>query len=531
MHGAGHLRMRTSSWHGGSVPPPLKSAPLILPARSMFRDVRTLRWLCAVQFFVILVWMVLPALRGPAGDEIAPPASLPSGTASRIIGRTGDAVADTGLAAAEAMSRFGSLPPPRSPLFGQDPSLASNDTAGPVVEHDAAAKVPLSEMPDAVQKHLGQHAGLIGGYLAELPPSLVLGKMFQGILKPSDLRPYLLRASSPVAHDDITIATMITPERIPRLQALAATYPGPVSVTLYLDSTDRATTGSVLTSLLELRAADRNIAERVDLHLVVDPHPRQLNYWRNVARVFARSELVMQVDVDFALCTDLRAHVRGNPALLEPVLAGRKVYVVPAFEYVFDHNAEMNETRIVPASEFPTTKPDLVRAVRRGELAMFHASWWPGHGPTLYPSWLNISVATDADRAAAVYPVPDDKYSVHYEPYVVMRRDLAAWCDERFVGYGANKAACLYEVYLSGVEFAVLPDDWLIHQDHDYPATTRANERKFNHHLYNAYRAEQCVRYKRMRAAAAGQAALSDASLDTMDRECRDLVAQRRTHG
>lgn len=49
-------------------------------------------------------------------------------------------------------------------------------------------------------------------------------------------------------------------------------------------------------------------------------------------------------------------------------------------------------------------------------------------------------------------------------------------CDERFVGYGSNKAACLYEIYLSGAEFWVLPNDFLIHQRHPYPENDRRVE-------------------------------------------------------
>ena len=37
---------------------------------------------------------------------------------------------------------------------------------------------------------------------------------------------------------------------------------------------------------------------------------RQFNVWRNVARLFARSEFVMLLDVDFAVCTDWRGFVR-----------------------------------------------------------------------------------------------------------------------------------------------------------------------------------------------------------------------------
>jgi glycosyltransferase-like protein LARGE len=44
-----------------------------------------------------------------------------------------------------------------------------------------------------------------------------------------------------------------------------------------------------------------------------------------------------------------------------------------------------------------------------------------------------------------------------------------ARCDEHFVGYGKNKIACVFALYLSGLELWVLPQDFMIHQDHPYP--------------------------------------------------------------
>ena len=49
-------------------------------------------------------------------------------------------------------------------------------------------------------------------------------------------------------------------------------------------------------------------------------------------------------------------------------------------------------------------------------------------------------------------------------------------CDERFVGYGGNKAACLFEMYLAGVSFYVLTDHFIIHQNHLYEESARKNE-------------------------------------------------------
>lgn len=49
-------------------------------------------------------------------------------------------------------------------------------------------------------------------------------------------------------------------------------------------------------------------------------------------------------------------------------------------------------------------------------------------------------------------------------------------CDERFVGYGGNKAACLFEMYLSGISYYVLADHFIIHQNHLYEEAARKNE-------------------------------------------------------
>ncbi|KAG1903243.1 uncharacterized protein F5891DRAFT_935993, partial [Suillus fuscotomentosus] len=37
----------------------------------------------------------------------------------------------------------------------------------------------------------------------------------------------------------------------------------------------------------------------INIHLVLTPFDRQLNTWRNAARLFTRTEFVMMLDVDF----------------------------------------------------------------------------------------------------------------------------------------------------------------------------------------------------------------------------------------
>jgi hypothetical protein len=64
-------------------------------------------------------------------------------------------------------------------------------------------------------------------------------------------------------------------------------------------------------------------------------------------------------------------------------------------------------------------------------------------------------------------------------------------CDERFTGYGGNKAACLFDMYLSGVSFYVLSDHFLVHQSHVYEEEARRSEVSTPHLPLNA----ECHQY------------------------------------
>jgi hypothetical protein len=118
---------------------------------------------------------------------------------------------------------------------------------------------------------------------------------------------------------------------------------------------------------------------------------------------------------------------------------------------------------------------------------MFHAFWGPGHNSTEYKRFYAAS-------AGDVYKVT--RYQSAYEPYIIFRKDGPPWyevqhcwlflkpnfiydasrCDERFVGYGGNKAACLFEMYLSGISFYVLSDHFIMHQNHLYEESARKSE-------------------------------------------------------
>jgi hypothetical protein len=231
---------------------------------------------------------------------------------------------------------------------------------------------------------------------------------------------------------------------------------GPISAAIHIN--DDQNKLIILEELEQTILKNPDVERYVDIHLIVDKFDRQFNMWRNIAKLYARTNYIMMLDIDFYLCTDFRKNIKNNPSLMEKLREGHTAFVVPAFEYV-DQADGFHYTN------FPNTKDALVKEVEQEKLDMFHRSWARGHSATDYVKFYT---------ANEPYKVED--YNFSYEPYVIFKKQDSPWCDERFIGYGANKAACLYEIYLSGIDYYVLPNDFLIHQSHDYPESTRKRE-------------------------------------------------------
>lgn len=113
---------------------------------------------------------------------------------------------------------------------------------------------------------------------------------------------------------------------------LGSIFVGPISVTIHVVNTTNEIR-AVLRSLKYLHATSRNMATYVDVHLVVDSFDRQFNTWRNIARLFARTDYVMMLDVDFYICTDFRTAIRKTRHIMNKLRGGNAALVIPAFEY------------------------------------------------------------------------------------------------------------------------------------------------------------------------------------------------------
>ncbi|KAF9396478.1 hypothetical protein BGX21_009502 [Mortierella sp. AD011] len=304
-----------------------------------------------------------------------------------------------------------------------------------------------------------------------------LSKVYSTAMQPSKVIPYYFRAEGVFDKEEVTITTLITENRFGVFTKLVRNYRGPISVSIWIR--DDEFKDQHFQALHDLYDSEPLIKQYVDFHVVVDKFDFQLNMWRNVARLFARTDYFMLLDVDFHICTDLRKNLHENPRAMQLLREGSAL-VLPAFEYTHEEDG-------VDSATFPKEKHAVEKLVNNKKLMAFHsAKFAPGHGASDYPRWY----ATDE-----IYKVTE--FNFKYEPYVILKKEGTPWCDERFVGYGANKAACLYEIYMSGVDYYVLPRDFLIHQSHAYPESKRSGGRKLNGELYAAFRDELCYRYAR----------------------------------
>lgn len=137
--------------------------------------------------------------------------------------------------------------------------------------------------------------------------------------------------------------------------------------------------------------------------------------------------------------------------------------VLPAFEYVEQDDGYDSAT-------FPKNKEALIQLVQEKKITTFHDFFPKGHNATDYEKWY---------VSDAVYKVTAYQHS--YEPYVILKKEGTPWCDERFVGYGANKAVSIVvsgRSKFEGVGSCCLPDNSHNHLKKNYiiyrPAYSRS---------------------------------------------------------
>lgn len=143
----------------------------------------------------------------------------------------------------------------------------------------------------------------------------------------------------------------------------------------------------------------------VDVHLVVDNHALQYNFWRNIARLYAPTEYILMIDGDFIPSMNFSACMRQHN-LMQELAQNRLALVVPAFEYKGKQNQHL---------PIPAFKSELRQRWMEGKASHFlWGRWEVGHRATNYTRWMISNTSYSVD------------YEENYEPYVIIHKN-APW--------------------------------------------------------------------------------------------------------
>ena len=205
--------------------------------------------------------------------------------------------------------------------------------------------------------------------------------------------------------------------------------------------------------------------ERVNFHLVTDldqtidrgydvnVFPR--NVLRNVAIDYTYTTHVLILDIDFVISENAHKNIKNQLMKLDkqPNIFGQEdkkhALVVPAFEVDIDFNQTLakNKRELREKKNNGTPYTPFLRKTKL-----------KAHQATDYPRWYT--------KYKTLYPV--EGYHPDYEPYVVIKKDTNLppfW--EHFTGFGRNKLEWIEELYLSGYQFLVIPDCFIVHKNHE----------------------------------------------------------------
>jgi len=358
--------------------------------------------------------------------------------------------------------------------------------------------------------------------------------------------PLLFQGTYNFPEDAITACMYTNQFWLHKISDFVRSWDGPVSLVVEYFSKDQL---GVMSRIETLRETDSLVRQRVDFHLVQAPdgsptqklknvdrmlaQPIATNAQLNVARFFSRSELVWLVGDArvqpspglygvLSQQTSLRTRVLdyGNAIVIPNFALTRERQVYPKnflWKSVNENLTELAEHYMdaslsaiaLPSHAWPKTREDLLRLTGPSNsanpdarfVAMYDQAWMPFEGPSNWTMWQHSIQKPDSTQDVLsemqdqMYPIIS--YDLNYAPNVIISRQGQPWCTERFE---FNKAACVYQMYLSGTELWVLPEAWTLTVQ-QIPRNTSEEDPELKElisaRLYSKFHQEACMHYGR----------------------------------
>lgn len=263
-------------------------------------------------------------------------------------------------------------------------------------------------------------------------------------------RPYkmVIPARQPFHSSVTTLVTQITVGRLDRLERIAASWDGPISVAIYLlNPWDIITATRYLLSEGRPDSLSHVTVTFVQPDYRLDYRLYPINQLRNDALSAAKSDYVFVIDADFVPSAGLLQAIQTVAVPEMQANPSEKLAFVIASPAV----------RRTASIARPSTIDEL-RQLFKEDTAYVTAS--VGHGPTRYDIFLDHPIGS----------APRTSYEVcfqsQWEPYYVLPRDTPRY-DERFRNQGGDKQSHALWLNAMGYRFKVLRDHFIYHLDHE----------------------------------------------------------------
>ncbi|RCI00633.1 hypothetical protein CU098_001212, partial [Rhizopus stolonifer] len=275
--------------------------------------------------------------------------------------------------------------------------------------------------------------------------------------------------------DEVTLITTTTFDTWQDLVRLTIYWEGPISAVVHVEEDDEAAIQKIKQEYENTPELHRN----VDLHLAQVPgsqlsvlFPR--NAERNLARLLAQTDFIMDLPSGVIPATDLRRTLESNKERIDSLLRAGNLLALPTFTF---------KSAGVTRDDVPYDKNQLILKLSEEKMILDDKHWKENEGPTDLEKWM------DAETLYAV-----EKYEFHYEPVVIESKTVQPWCSERFLD---SRAACIFSSYLQGNEIYILPDDFVVQMPNQNHEEVSDFDNVVENRIYAKFYWEQCVHHAR----------------------------------
>ena len=246
-------------------------------------------------------------------------------------------------------------------------------------------------------------------------------------------------------YEGVTLATELTPDRLPLLANTAQQWQGTISAAVLLFSRD-GSIGEQTRALVADYYESPHLRDHVTIHLVIDDQFNAqdtslypVNFLRNVALENSATSHVFLVDADIIPVFNERSAiswVKQEAATHDSNV--KYALIVPLF------HATSEDIHI------PGDKPDLLRRLQEKPMTI-ESYMGVSHSVVRYSTWYGSSTSYQVD------------YVADMEPYFIVPRS-APLMHDIYTGYGRDKCAYSRDLHADGFSFYVLPHAFLVNR-------------------------------------------------------------------